>query len=1483
MTDRVGRSGVTDMAGSAVGRTVDCRPRYRREVRFGVLGPLSVLDDTGAPVRLGGPARRRLLAALLARVGQAVSADTLIDDLWGDTPPATAEKTLQSHVVRLRDDLGRSGGSPVLTEATGYRLVAAADTVDAWCFERDLRAGQAALAAGDARAAVAALDSALRQWRGEAYAEFVDAAFAVSERLRLAELHALCLEARTDAELALGAGPDLVPDLEARVQRDPYRERSWEQLVIALYRGGRQRDALLAYQRARDRLLEDLGIEPSPSLRALEARVLDQDASLLVASPTAGQPRMIDVSDPVRRGELGPCPYRGLAAYDEADAVLFVGRERLTAELAGRLVDNDLLVVVGPSGAGKSSLVRAGLVPALRGGAIPGSSAWRIRATTPGRDPLGALDDAPADLLVIDQAEELFTITAPGDLGAVGRRLTGLLASGTRVVLVLRADFYGRLAELEVLTGRIGSATVLVGPMTEDEIRRVITVPTAAAGVHVTTDAVNAALADVRGQAAALPLLSSALGQAWRHLDGRSLTLASYRAGGTVRGALEEMAEDVFDRLDAAEQAAARRLLLRLVTRAGGQWTRRAVPIADAAPAADPAAAGALAALTTSRLVTVGSAAVELTHESLLAGWPRLRAWLEERALVAGQLERLAGAATTWQRDQRPSADLLRGSRLQAVLDWQDAHPEDLSVVENEFVAASRAAVSGELDRERRRRRRLTAASAGLAVVALVAGVVGVLAVAEDHQASAEATTADSQQLSAVSYAAQDLPTSLLLAAAAYRMQDTTSSRGALLSAIQRDGGALFRIPTAHRLLSVVAPADGSRVEVMDNTRTLLTFDPATRKLVRSSAVQALDIADLSPDGHLLVTCGQAPAETQTGHGRVVVLRDGAYVRTLPVLASELANGCGAFTRDGKHFVLMTVAADAAGREADTSRPPDQIAVFDTAAWSAAPALLTVASPVAALATGASTVAFQLTDGTVQVRRAADLGLVAGTRRADLAEASYVDGSLALSPDGRTLAVQAAAAAQTPKLLSTSDLAGVGQTGQGLGAPVSAESFSPDGKYLAAASTGGAVVVYLAADASTAVAPSGHTGSVTGLTWTGSGARLALYTVGLDSELVSWELNPLPRSVTVGAAIRAYDLGGLAPYGNRLVGTRVNAAGNGEDLVATDLTTKATTTLPLGMSPQDEIAWLAASDDGSRVAVTVRHADYSESYEVWDLVSGRKLYDAKVAWDDPILGLSAVLTDDGRQLIASLDRRRLEVVDVDTGRVLRTYEAPVGGTDQDTDVAPFSAHNGKVVLLVTHIAAPQPAAVPDETNTAQPTTNDLALLDPGSSTVTARVRVDGVPTALAWSKDGARVAVGTYDGTLSEYDAGTLEPVSDQVLAHAGAVGSLSYAPTGDMLVSGGSDGQVEFWDTRTLRRVGAPIDLGGAGEPFAWYQGDGKVYGFTPSSKTDPDADRWFEMPGTAAAWLADACSLAGRDLTTQEWSRYVGDQPYRRVCPAG
>ena len=259
-------------------------------MRFGVLGPLRV-EVCGEPVDVGGPVPRRILAALVAHAGEVVSVGALVVAVWGDAPPASAVKTLRAHVARLRSalgDTGRVGGrgsGVIVTVPPGYRLEVAADAVDAVVFVDRIRQARRAVDAGRAGEADRLLDEAFGLWRGPPFGEFADTDFGAAEALRLGEVRLAGLETRLDAALLAGRHVEVIAEAEGLCGRYPLRERFWAQLMTALYRSGRQADALAAFQRLRTQLAEEIGADPGPALRLVEQQVLRQDEILDPPAP----------------------------------------------------------------------------------------------------------------------------------------------------------------------------------------------------------------------------------------------------------------------------------------------------------------------------------------------------------------------------------------------------------------------------------------------------------------------------------------------------------------------------------------------------------------------------------------------------------------------------------------------------------------------------------------------------------------------------------------------------------------------------------------------------------------------------------------------------------------------------------------------------------------------------------------------------------------------------------------------------------------------------------------------------------------------------------------------------------------------------------------------------------------------------------------------------------------------------------------------
>jgi DNA-binding SARP family transcriptional activator len=269
---------------------------------FGILGPLEIRRD-GAPLTLPAPRARALLVILLVHANRVVSVDELGDELWRDQPPASARSAIQVHVAALRRTLG--GGATLRTRAPGYVLEVDDDQLDARRFERGLREA----ARGEGPDAQERLRDALALWRGPALAEFEDLACARLEAARLEELRMEALEERVEVDLRLGRHAESIAELVRLTSEHPYRERLHAQLMLALYRSGRQTEALEAYRLARDLLVDELGIEPGEELAALQRAILEHDPALSAPPPDAQQPAH-------RRPRLPapPTPFLGRAA-----------------------------------------------------------------------------------------------------------------------------------------------------------------------------------------------------------------------------------------------------------------------------------------------------------------------------------------------------------------------------------------------------------------------------------------------------------------------------------------------------------------------------------------------------------------------------------------------------------------------------------------------------------------------------------------------------------------------------------------------------------------------------------------------------------------------------------------------------------------------------------------------------------------------------------------------------------------------------------------------------------------------------------------------------------------------------------------------------------------------------------------------------------------------------------------------------------------
>lgn len=547
------------------------------------------------------------------------------------------------------------------------------------------------------------------------------------------------------------------------------------------------------------------------------------------------------VSVPAVPIEPGQNPYRGLAAFRETDADVFFGREGLTEQLLARILRNRAVAVVGPSGSGKSSVVRAGVLPRLRAAdafvttMVPGAhplaeleialsriaavelvdAADEVVTTTDGLARLvrRVLPTPGADLvLVVDQFEELFTLSDPTErdlfLTAVANVVTDHDAP-VRVVLTLRADFLVPALTHATAGPLIRDRSVMVGPLSDDELHEVVVRPAEVAGVAVEPALATALVADAARSPGSLPMVQFALTEVFAAAaDDGLMTLEAYRRIGGIEGVLGQRAEEVFASLDEEGQRAAHVLFQRLVVpNSDGPPTRRRALRTELERVPDHVieAFGRARLLRFDHEEQSREPTVEISHEALFRAWPRLTTWIEEGEDDLRRLGHLIIAAVDWDAGGREESELYRGSRLDSALDYAAAHRDELSATEEAFLGAARERRAREQTSTRRTVRRLRILTSGLAVGLALALVAGGLAWTANQQESearrSEAATARSAQVDALAFAAsgeiaEDPERASLLAAHAYSIEPDLESQAALLDVLDVEPRILSLRPT---------------------------------------------------------------------------------------------------------------------------------------------------------------------------------------------------------------------------------------------------------------------------------------------------------------------------------------------------------------------------------------------------------------------------------------------------------------------------------------------------------------------------------------------------------------------------------------------------------------------------------------------------------------------------------------------------------------
>jgi WD40 repeat protein/class 3 adenylate cyclase len=1182
------------------------------------------------------------------------------------------------------------------------------------------------------------------------------------------------------------------------------------------------------------------------------------------------------------------CPYKGLAQFDAADSALFFGRERLVGELAARTVGTGLLGVVGASGSGKSSAIAAGLLPSLDAGLLPGSERWTHVTMRPGAYPMGelrrvlgsnkeqpleaSLATTPEDgrlVLVIDQFEEVFTLCGDeAERAAFVDALIGpALRSPERVVVVpsIRGDHFAHVATYPEFAESLAANTVLVGPLSRDELRRAIELPARRAGLRIESALVDALVEEVADEPGSLPLLSTALVELWQSRDTGWIRMRAYEQTGGVEGAVARLAEASYSQLSDSEQEAARRVLLRLVvTDESETVSKRRVALDEFDLDRDAAAAAVIARLTQDRLLTVGDGTVEVSHEALLREWPRLSGWVEEDIQGHELHQHLMEAAREWLSDGRDPADLYRGARLASAMDWTAEHPIELNHQEREFLEQSRAANDAESARTRRVNRRLKGSLVGVALFLVVAVVAASLATQQRSHARDVARVADAKQLAAQALSpGQPLDRSLLLASGAVHLDDSLPQRSALLSSLLRSPSALHVFQGTGPLGSMAVTPDGRLLAVAANTGDVsgevLIFDTATGREVGDPIPTARSVLigglAISPDGKLIA----AALDAAPGALDLIDIATRAVVRHTVFRHAWNGVDSVAFTPDGTR-VAVDVETGPGPFQDSTA---ETVEIYETNSGRRVESLALPANDLANVThigfTQDGTRLITSTDGaSTNVWDLASRGMV---------EHFDVGGPLAVSPDGRTVAVTQVSFEDVSHAGGPIRLIGLrsGRLNDFESADAVGLAFSRDGTELASANPDDqSVTVWDVASGASIGTFSGHIGPVYTPAFSPDGRTL--YASGFDGEVVAWDVSGqrgLGRHVQSSFDVLPYFMIGI-PYAlsddGMLLATI--ASGGRVDIWNAHTLHKVNVLPAVGSSA------LAFSPDGSTLAV----GDGDGRVVLWNAGNGDRL-DEWTTRRGFIGGMS--FSPDGARLAIGVDNRRnqtgnsphwtasFEVWGVTSHQLLDRFQL------RGSNVLATFSPDGRYLLGTTCCRSG-----------ASPAGSEAGVWDLSSRNKLFAPSVAGGVWVPAFSPDSSELAVGDLDGSVAFYSVPSGEATGHIAGLNEG-VESVAFSPDGTELITAGQAGTIQLWDVASLEKIGSPFPGVGGSGALAAFTTDGKhiVATFDDRSGQSAAIYIWTVDP---AAWRADACAVAGRNLTPEEWSSYLPDRSYESLCPA-
>ncbi len=1247
----------------------------------------------------------------------------------------------------------------------------------------------------------------------------------------------------------------------------------------------------------------------------------DQVSTLITQISTTFQPKPFD----------GSCPYKGLDVFEEEDAELFFGRETLVENLVGRVKETRTVFVTGPSGSGKSSLVRAGLLPALRQGEIKElhSDRWLYASMKPGRDPIEALagvfsrlknpdlgdyfrrnaasasdlqDCAESILterrdqrfvLFIDQFEEVFTQLSPEKAtGFIQMLDCAATVDNGRVIILfaMRSDFVPNCAAYPQLNALLNRQFVQIGAMQPHELVSAIAQPALRVGLRIDPDLISQIINDMEGEPGALPLMQFALKDLFDSQQEKSgiiaLTLNDYLQRGGIRKALERHADQTFAELGAEEQELARSIFTGLIeVGRGTQDTRRTAIFDELVPsnANSPEIQTIVRKLADARLITTdevgGKDTVTISHEKLIDAWPWLKKLVNENREVIALQNQIATDAQEWMQHHRDASYLYSGARLASANEQLKANKLVLSGTSLEYIQAGQA-----------RRRRDRIARIGAVVVIIVAlfvamsifgalsyknNITALTAQAASTAAIAQQSTAEAASTQAVANEQEarrqaEISRAGELAALALSGKDTTFNTSLLLAL--EANKAVDNPRTEGALLNLVASHPGleSYISGHDNWVNSIAF---------------------SPDGKQLISGGGAADHP-------LLLWDVSN----PNAPKRLASLDG----DPKFDTVMSVSFSPDGIHVASAVNDNNILLWDISNPSAPKQLSTLTGHTGSV----NSIAFS-PDGKELVSGSDDNTVIIWNvsdpaKPSQLSSLAGLDkriGSVTFDQDGKQLA--AGDGAGNIFLWNVSDPAKPSPVAMipGNDSAVKSVAFSSDGTRLASGSEDRNITLW---DISHPDAPTqlstlkGHKDWVNAVVFNKDDTQLV--SGSEDATIIVWDISDpaIPKKLKM---LQGHS-SGVVSIAFSPDGTQMASGSKDETIILWDV---AKSTVPAELSKVDGSNWVsdvAYNSDGKHIAST-----NAEFVFLWDVSDP-----TKPSQSSKLRGKSSInkiaFSPDGKQLASGDDNGSIILWDVSDPTKPTELATLSGHTKAVTSIVfspdgkRLASASNDVTIILWDISNQNTPVILSKMDSLDSSANTLAFSPDGKriasgggdqevtlwdvsdpakpSKLTTLQNTRNTVMSVAFSPDGKYLAAGTIENLIYIWSMKEKDPASPQYLStlkgHINWVNSIAFSRDDKWLASGSWDSNVILWDVSNPNTPSQLATLSGHSESVnsVAFSPDGKrlVSGSGDGSIILWDLD--------LQSWIQKTCQRVGRNFTSTEWTQYFPDpdQNYRQTC---